>query len=168
MGKGGHSETKAGKPLAKHANVGIFSTMWRVVTDFTSPQASSRADYYKVSAMDIKKKERSVPFGSDLVFTRAEVSEHSSFGDCWLIIKGKVYDVTDFAPQHPGGRVIYTYAGKDATDVFTAFHEGFTWSQLSQYQVGNLAGADLAQQVDPVVADFRALRTRMQQEGELH
>ena len=42
----------------------------------------------------------------------------------WIIVKGKVYDVTDFAVKHPGGRVIYTYGGKDATDVFTAFHAG--------------------------------------------
>jgi delta8-fatty-acid desaturase len=32
------------------------------------------------------------------------------------------YDISKFAPYHPGGQVIYEYAGCDATEVFTAFH----------------------------------------------
>lgn len=32
-----------------------------------------------------------------------EVQEHQSNGDLWLVIDGKVYDVSDFMDEHPGG-----------------------------------------------------------------
>jgi hypothetical protein len=35
--------------------------------------------------------------------TLAECEQHTTEKDCWLIIHGKVYDVTDFLDEHPGG-----------------------------------------------------------------
>jgi cytochrome b involved in lipid metabolism len=37
--------------------------------------------------------------------TLAECQEHMSDKDCWLVIEGKVYDVTPFLDEHPGGQV---------------------------------------------------------------
>lgn len=31
------------------------------------------------------------------------LQEHMSDKDCWLVIEGKVYDVTPFLDEHPGG-----------------------------------------------------------------
>jgi cytochrome b involved in lipid metabolism len=40
----------------------------------------------------------------------------SSRESCWVIIKGLVYDVTNFLDEHPGGAgIILKYGGKDAT-----------------------------------------------------
>jgi len=40
----------------------------------------------------------------------------SSRESCWVIIKGEVYDVTNFLDDHPGGAaIILKYGGKDAT-----------------------------------------------------
>lgn len=50
----------------------------------------------------------------------------------------QVYDVSNWAVQHPGGRVIYTYAGKDATDVFAGFHSPGAWALLKPLYVGEL------------------------------
>eukprot|EP00276_Gloeochaete_wittrockiana_P019051 CAMPEP_0184356640 /NCGR_PEP_ID=MMETSP1089-20130417/103960_1 /TAXON_ID=38269 ORGANISM="Gloeochaete wittrockiana, Strain SAG46.84" /NCGR_SAMPLE_ID=MMETSP1089 /ASSEMBLY_ACC=CAM_ASM_000445 /LENGTH=41 /DNA_ID= /DNA_START= /DNA_END= /DNA_ORIENTATION= len=36
-------------------------------------------------------------------YTLAEISKHTSDNDCWILIHGKVYDVTDFLDDHPGG-----------------------------------------------------------------
>jgi len=37
-------------------------------------------------------------------FTTAEVAAHASDGDCWVIINDRVYDVTAFLDDHPGGK----------------------------------------------------------------
>ena len=47
--------------------------------------------------------------------TLAEVAMHGSPDDNFVVIRGRVYDVTKFAEEHPGGRIIHTYAGEDAT-----------------------------------------------------
>lgn len=42
-----------------------------------------------------------------------ECKAHTSDKDCWLVIHGKVYDVTDFLEEHPGGYdIILTSAGQ--------------------------------------------------------
>lgn len=54
--------------------------------------------------------------GEAMSYTRAEVSEHKRSNDCWIIIEGRVYDVSGWLDKHPGGkRIIRHYAGEDAT-----------------------------------------------------
>src|SRR5438094_338419 len=49
--------------------------------------------------------------------------KHNKRNDCWVIIHNKVYDLTDFLPEHPGGiKVILKEAGKDATEAFDPIH----------------------------------------------
>ena len=36
-------------------------------------------------------------------YTFDEVQKHDKLGDSWLVINGKVYDISKFAPLHPGG-----------------------------------------------------------------
>lgn len=50
-------------------------------------------------------------------YTEAEVAKHNTPDDAWLIIDGKIYDVSGWGVQHPGGDIIYSYAGRDATEV---------------------------------------------------
>ncbi|KAK2600177.1 fatty acid alpha-hydroxylase [Conoideocrella luteorostrata] len=51
-------------------------------------------------------------------FTRAEVEAHSSASSCFVTIGSKVYDVTDFVDDHPGGgSLIIDYAGKDVEEI---------------------------------------------------
>ncbi|KAK9246605.1 FMN-dependent dehydrogenase-domain-containing protein [Lipomyces tetrasporus] len=55
--------------------------------------------------------------------TPDQISQHKTSQSCWVIIRNKVYDVTDFIPNHPGGRrSILRFAGKDATSDFEAIH----------------------------------------------
>lgn len=48
-------------------------------------------------------------------WTVNEVAQHNTRDDCWMIIDGKAYDVTPWIDSHPGGDVILSYAGMDAT-----------------------------------------------------
>ncbi|KAJ6441912.1 inositolphosphorylceramide-B C-26 hydroxylase [Purpureocillium lavendulum] len=51
-------------------------------------------------------------------FTRAEVESHASAASCFVTIGTKVYDVTDFVSDHPGGGdLLLEYAGKDVEDI---------------------------------------------------
>lgn len=52
-----------------------------------------------------------------------EIAKHNIEKDCWVIIRDKVYDLTKFLPDHPGGKkAIMSFAGKDATEEFDMLH----------------------------------------------
>ncbi|XP_033134175.1 cytochrome B5-like protein [Brassica rapa] len=51
-------------------------------------------------------------------YSKSEVAEHNKRDDCWIIIKDKVYDVTSYVEEHPGGDAILDHAGDDSTDGF--------------------------------------------------
>ena len=72
-------------------------------------------------------------------YTSAQISAHNTASDCWLIISGKVYDVTNFIPIHPGGNAIVAYCGQDATAVFDPIHNQTAFNLLPTYYIGDLA-----------------------------
>ncbi|CAK7564645.1 MAG: hypothetical protein SEPTF4163_002541 [Sporothrix epigloea] len=52
-----------------------------------------------------------------------EISQHNDRQSCWVIVRGNVFDVTEFLPEHPGGeKIILKYAGRDATAAFDPVH----------------------------------------------
>ncbi|PAV87249.1 hypothetical protein WR25_15117 [Diploscapter pachys] len=65
-------------------------------------------------------------------------------GNCWIVLRGKVYDVTTFLTEHPGGEeVIKEHAGKDATDAFDDVgHSKDALQMTDDYQIGVLAETD--------------------------
>eukprot|EP00250_Pteridium_aquilinum_P004280 c14504_g1_i1 orf=313-1734(+) len=71
-------------------------------------------------------------------YTSQEVLSHSVPEDCWLIIHGKVYDVTSWIPHHPGGTLIYVNAGKDSTHLFDSYHPLYVRNMLERYCIGAL------------------------------
>ncbi|CAA7405049.1 unnamed protein product [Spirodela intermedia] len=78
--------------------------------------------------------------GNGAVFTLADVSKHNTREDCWLLINDKVYDVTKFLDDHPGGdEVLVTATGKDATNDFEDVgHSTTARAMLDEYFVGNI------------------------------
>lgn len=53
----------------------------------------------------------------------SEVAKHNHDRDCWVVIHGKAYDVTEFKEDHPGGSsIILKWAGKDATETYEPIH----------------------------------------------
>ncbi|KAK4697762.1 hypothetical protein P7C71_g340, partial [Lecanoromycetidae sp. Uapishka_2] len=52
-----------------------------------------------------------------------EIAKHNNDKDCWVIIHGRAYDVTEFKEEHPGGKsIILKWAGKDATETYEPIH----------------------------------------------
>jgi len=80
-----------------------------------------------------------MPLKGDRKVTRAEVVQHSTFDDCWIIIRNKVYDFTQWKDRHPGGPfVARMYAGKDATAEFGDFHSALAEKHMAYFCVGEL------------------------------
>eukprot|EP00668_Euglena_longa_P000755 GGOE01000912.1.p1 GENE.GGOE01000912.1~~GGOE01000912.1.p1 ORF type:complete len:641 (-),score=137.47 GGOE01000912.1:544-2412(-) len=56
-------------------------------------------------------------------FTLAEVAQHTTPDDCWVVVNGQVLDVSAFRKEHPGGsKVLLRYAGRDASEEFNLLH----------------------------------------------
>ncbi|KAG6880119.1 hypothetical protein C0992_005826 [Termitomyces sp. T32_za158] len=71
-------------------------------------------------------------------YTRDEVAK-------WIIIDGKVYDVSRFKDLHPGGASVFLdedISGQDATEAFYGLHrhEVITKPQYARLQVGVVEG----------------------------
>ncbi|CAK7895222.1 hypothetical protein CAAN1_05S02300 [[Candida] anglica] len=87
-----------------------------------------------------EKQGNSTPEMSPKVYTLKEVSKHESPNDLWMVIYNKVYDVTDFLIDHPGGaEVLFDCGGVDATEAFEdVAHSDDALNMLSPYYMGDL------------------------------
>lgn len=76
-------------------------------------------------------------------YTLEEVARHNTASDCWVVIDGSVYDLTEFADMHPGGAgVIHEYAGKDVTTEFYSLHKHDVLRKFGpQLRIGSLKNA---------------------------
>ncbi|KAJ1659442.1 fatty acid alpha-hydroxylase [Dispira simplex] len=82
-----------------------------------------------------------------LEFTPQEVGTHNHRDSLWVTYLGKVYDITTFAEDHPGGiDYILEFAGEDIGEVMKdpAFHHHSesAYELLSEYCIGTLKGAN--------------------------
>ncbi|CAL0306018.1 unnamed protein product [Lupinus luteus] len=84
------------------------------------------------------------------LFTLAELAQHNKPNDCWLLIRGKVYDVTKFLADHPGGDdVLLSSTGKDATDDFDDVgHSTSAEAQLEELYVGDIDTSTISSNVN--------------------
>ena len=69
-----------------------------------------------------RRKDVSMAKSSVKTYSLAAVADHSTPTDCWVVVREKVYDVTAWVPQHPGGALIYISAGKECTQLFDSYH----------------------------------------------
>ncbi|KAI2788413.1 hypothetical protein POX_e06429 [Penicillium oxalicum] len=92
------------------------------------------------------------------VFDAAEVAKHNTAESCWVILYGKVYDVTDFLPSHPGGaKIILKLSGKDATEEYDPIHPPGTLEELKpEACLGTVDESTLAKEETPTHAPQQA------------
>ncbi|KAI5017484.1 hypothetical protein ZWY2020_042372 [Hordeum vulgare] len=78
--------------------------------------------------------------GEKKMFGFEEVAKHNVSKDCWLVIAGKVYDVTPFMDEHPGGdEVLLAVTGKDATSDFEDIgHSDSAREMMEKYHIGEI------------------------------
>ncbi|MBN3322942.1 NB5R4 reductase, partial [Atractosteus spatula] len=73
--------------------------------------------------------------------TEEELASHNKRDDCWICIRGLVYNVSAYMEYHPGGeQELMRAAGADGTDLFDQVHRWVNYeSMLKECLVGRMA-----------------------------
>lgn len=81
---------------------------------------------------------------NNVSLTESEIAKHNAANDCWIIVQGSVYNVTQYLQLHPGGsdRII-PFCGQDATSAYVTqdgkgSHSPQAYNDLSQLKLGKL------------------------------
>ena len=73
------------------------------------------------------------------IVTKDELSKHTKDGDLWVLVDGKVYDVSEYMEDHPGGKeILLDHSGaKDASLAYEdADHSKRAREMVTKYLVG--------------------------------
>ena len=108
----------------------------------------------EVSALEGPAPSASAPAGT-INLSTAEVKRHNTKTDCWSIVNGKVYNLTSYVQNHPGGAaVISNICGKDGTNSFTNQHntQSKPNSVLSGFLLGSLGASITKEAGQQVIA----------------
>ena len=87
----------------------------------------------------VSKKSEHKPLQVGGPYLASEVALHNKADDCWIIVDGKVYDVSTYVLDHPGGESILNNAGGDSSvGVHGPQHPVSMWDVLKLYYIGDL------------------------------
>lgn len=75
-------------------------------------------------------------------YSMTEVAKHNTRADCWAVVNGSVYGLTEWIAKHPGGaEAIIQLCGKDGSSLFNNQHGEFAQALqvLAGLKIGVLA-----------------------------
>ncbi len=81
------------------------------------------------------------------VISAAELAQHAQAANCWMAIRGSVYDLTAYLPDHPSHpEIIEPWCGKEATQAYDTKTKGRPHSQaadklLATYRIGTFVSS---------------------------
>ncbi|MBS9402673.1 cytochrome b5 domain-containing protein [Halomonas sp. TRM85114] len=128
--------------------------MHKIAYSFFIAFVASLITLVSVSALSSSDRDEIDDDGLDPI-TLAELAEHDSAESCWKAIDGRVYDITDYVPNHPTEEsVILEWCGREATEGWDNKRPGVPHSpraegMLEDYLIGRLVD----QTVEPVAAE---------------
>jgi cytochrome b involved in lipid metabolism len=112
------------------------------VADSNAPQ-SQTTELNTLSSQFPTESENKIGIANtEATYTLADVAIHNTQADCWTLVFDKVYNITTYIKNHPGGASsISKICGKDGTSIFDHKHGGFSSQALilSTYKIGVLA-----------------------------
>jgi cytochrome b involved in lipid metabolism len=77
-------------------------------------------------------------------YTEEDIGEHNKPGDCWMIFEERVYDFSEYVPDHDRFMDIREWCGENMTEDFKTKagigrdHKEFTYAMLEDYYIGEL------------------------------
>eukprot|EP00455_Lapot_gusevi_P026071 TRINITY_DN274_c0_g1_i1.p1 TRINITY_DN274_c0_g1~~TRINITY_DN274_c0_g1_i1.p1 ORF type:complete len:460 (-),score=141.01 TRINITY_DN274_c0_g1_i1:100-1449(-) len=93
-------------------------------------------------------------------YTFKEVEESLKDNSFLTVIRGNVYDLTQFYQKHPGGDVIRLAAARDGTILFESYHPSHSVNKLSPYLVGTCDDSPIKARADDKF--FTTVRSRVE------
>lgn len=99
-----------------------------------------------------------------------EIAKHKQNEDCWIVISGVVYDVTEYMSRHPGGKVaILKHKGKDCTSYFenVSAHSDFARNNLPKLYVADV-GSSLIPSFGGVKKNSKKKNGQNEKEGTMN
>jgi cytochrome b involved in lipid metabolism len=98
------------------------------------------------------------------IYSVEDLAFQKKLGKVWIARKGRVYDVTDFVNDHPGGEDLITqFSGHDIgsamEDEEEHLHSSSAYSMLEEYVIGRLGNEAL------VVSEGQCARPRRMWNG---
>ncbi|KAJ8483137.1 hypothetical protein ONZ45_g14714 [Pleurotus djamor] len=92
------------------------------------------------------------------IYTEEDVEAHKSLSSCWVVRGQRIYDVTAFLPDHPGGEdYILKFAGTDISaamkDANEHEHSDSAYDMLEEYLIGRLGTSETTVSDDWVATD---------------
>lgn len=84
------------------------------------------------------------PPAAEKAYSVADVAAHATPADCWMAIRGGVYDLTPYLPDHPARpELLLAWCGKEATAAYETKLKGRPHSPradelLDDYRIGTL------------------------------
>lgn len=75
------------------------------------------------------------------MYTWEEVAKHNTDSDVWIVINDKVYNVTNYQLEHPGGPIVLmNRAGKEASLAFeqASHSKNAIENVMPKYRIGKI------------------------------
>ena len=82
---------------------------------------------------------------AEKVYSTADLARHATPINCWMAIRGNVYDVSTYLPDHPSRpELVLPWCGKEATEAYDTKskgrpHKATTDDLLATFRIGRLA-----------------------------
>lgn len=86
--------------------------------------------------------QESIAVSADKAISPAELAKHVLPENCWMAIRGSVYDLTAYLPEHPSRPdLIQPWCGTDATQAYNTKskgrpHSSYADELLAKYRIG--------------------------------
>lgn len=89
--------------------------------------------------------DQSLAVAAEKSYSKSDLAKHATPENCWMAIRGNVYDLSSYLPGHPSPpELVLPWCGKEATEAYNTKTKGrphapYADELLVKYKIGRLA-----------------------------